>query len=78
MTWCSGLGTGGWLMFGGMLLILLTVVWAVGRLFPSAPAPDPVAVLDGRLAHGDLDVDDYRRLRAELTGGSPVAREGTP
>lgn len=64
MAWC--LGSGGWLMVTAMLLVLVAAVWLVTRLFPTAT--DPSALLDARLARGDVDVDTYRALRDELAG----------
>ncbi|GGC07318.1 hypothetical protein [Cellulomonas carbonis] len=72
MSWCLGYGTGGWLMMGTSLVVLALAVWAVARLFPGAPppplSPDPMAVLDARLASGDIDLDTHRTLRDELAG----------
>ncbi|WP_250445464.1 hypothetical protein [Actinotalea sp. C106] len=75
MPWCMDLGTGGWLMLTSALAMLGVAVWVVTRLFPAAPEPDPVAVLDARLAAGEIDLETYRVLRAEL-GGRPRSRSG--
>lgn len=38
--YCAGLGVGGWLLMIGFWGVLIAVVvWAVTRLFPSAPSP---------------------------------------
>ncbi|MBX9243594.1 hypothetical protein ICW40_02100 [Actinotalea ferrariae] len=66
MSWC--LNGGGWLMVGATALVVLTAVWAVTRLFPTSVVADPAGILDARLARGEVDVDTYRRLRAELAG----------
>jgi putative membrane protein len=66
MSWC--LNGGGWLMVGATALVVLTAVWAVTRLFPPSVVADPAGILDARLARGEVDVDTYRRLRAELAG----------
>ena len=59
------------------LVILLVCIWAVGRLFPaSRPASgDARSILDVRLARGEIDLAEYRRLREELT--SPADRNST-
>lgn len=51
--------------------ILLTALWATIRLFPAGPAATPSAraILDERFARGELELDEYRRLRQELTAG---------
>lgn len=48
-----------------------------GQTWPTAPAAppvvDPLAILDERLARGDIDVDDYHARRSALfrNGGQP-------
>ncbi|SFB41866.1 putative membrane protein [Cellulomonas marina] len=74
MSWCLGLGAGGWLMLAASVAVLALAVRAVLRLFPASPAPDPVAVLETRLASGEIDVDTYRILRNELAGRVPAGR----
>lgn len=76
MPWCVDLGVGGWLVLASSLAVLGMAVWAVTRLFPAAAQPDAVTVLDARLAAGQIDVDTYRRLRAELAGPVPARSEG--
>jgi putative membrane protein len=66
--WCSGMGAGGWiLMITFWAALLGVIVWAVIRLFPTAPTKD---ALDRRPAPGDIDPDAYREVRAELLDGS--------
>lgn len=50
------------------LVIVLVAIWATTRMFPATPTRSPSAhdILDERLARGELDVDEYRRLRQEL------------
>ena len=50
-------------------VIVLVAIWATARLFPSGETSQNAArsILDGRLARGELDVAEYRRLRQELT-----------
>ena len=47
---------------------------AAGEL-PPAPGgrsgPGPLEILDARLARGEIDVETYRAVRAELTGVIP-------
>ena len=73
--WDNGMGAGGWvlMMFAWVALIAL-VVWAISRLFPTragGDSPEQVAetpdeILDGRLARGEIDSDEYARLRDAL------------
>ncbi len=50
------------------LVVLGTIVWAARSTFPPArdARGDTRAVLDARLARGDVDLEQYRRLREEL------------
>ncbi len=64
---CTAGSTGGWVLTAvAWAVVVGLVVWAVCRLFPQRRDPDARATLDARLASGDLDLDTYRRLRAEL------------
>jgi uncharacterized membrane protein len=56
-------------MAGFWLVILLVAVWAMSRVVPRHPTSRPHAreLLDERLARGELGLDEYRRLRDELT-----------
>ena len=76
MMWGSGMGVGlGWLwMLLVWAIVIGTIIWAVGRLTPSsapvrAPARQDSArrILDERFARGEIDADEYRRLRDELS-----------
>lgn len=73
---------GGWLVMTlVMLAFWALVVAAVVTLFrstdraggdrssgrPSAPS-DPLAILEERLARGDIDVEEYHALRSALRG----------
>lgn len=60
-----------WLSMAGFwLLVALVAIWATTRLFPAGdPPPSARTILDERLARGELDIDEYRRLRHELTAG---------
>lgn len=66
-TWCAGLGIGGWAMVLLSAAVVVVAVWTITRLFPAAPSPDPRTVLDARLAAGEVDVEAYQALAAELT-----------
>jgi uncharacterized membrane protein len=76
--WCGGMSAAGWLLMAGLWAgFLAVVVWAVlwlfphGRGDPGGPLPggqDRAADLEGRLAAGEIDVDDYLRQRDALTG----------
>jgi len=37
---------------------------------PSATAESPIAILDRRLANGEIEVEDYKQRRAVLTGAA--------
>ena len=68
--YCSSqMGLGGWLLmiglWGGFLAL---VVWAVGRFFPAERRRPAEEELDQRFAAGEIDVESYRRARAELAG----------
>lgn len=58
-----------WLpMAAAWAVIVLVAIWAMVRLFPAETHAPPSArtILDERLARGELDVDEYRHLRAQL------------
>ena len=57
-----------WLWMAGVWIVgIAVIVWAVTTLFPSQPHRDPQQILDERFARGELDVDEYRRRRDELS-----------
>jgi putative membrane protein len=58
-----------WLTMAGFwLVVVLVAIWATTRLFPAGdPSPSARTILDERLARGELDLDEYRHLRHELT-----------
>lgn len=47
------------------VLLVVVAIWAVGRLFPPPDAHPSTAraALDERLARGEVDPEQYRRLR---------------
>lgn len=66
--WCAEMGVSGWIAMGGVwIAVIAMAIWALGRLFPvGGGRVDPRSVLDDRLARGEIDTDNYRRLRHEL------------
>ena len=84
-TYGGGMGAGGWVIMSiAWIALVLLIVWAASRLlprrdvpqvtgaagFPTPPAADPLAILDTRLARGEIDIDTHDRLRERLSGGS--------
>jgi putative membrane protein len=75
------MGAAGWVVMSLFWVALLALVaFAVVRLFPTqAPvrgsagglAEDPRRILDRRLASGEIDVEAYERLKAQLDPQSP-------
>ncbi len=73
--WDNGMGAGGWvLMIFAWVALIALVVWAISRLFPTRAGGDsreqlaetPDDILDRRLARGEIDTDEYARLRDAL------------
>jgi putative membrane protein len=54
-----------WLVLAGFwCLVVVAAVWLLGRVAPADPSPTGArAVLDERLARGELDPEQYRRMR---------------
>ena len=82
---------GGWawwqalLMWVGMIAFGGVIIWAIWSIVsslvrgPQLPggSDDPRRILDGRLARGEIDADEYGRLRALIgTGGGTEVRSG--
>lgn len=69
MMWWNGNSAWAWLFMIPMmalmwaLIALVVIPWA---RHDSGPPVSPLERLDGRLAAGDIDVDEYRTRRAEL------------
>ena len=77
---CTAGGVGGWaLMAVVWVAVVGLVVWAVCRMFPERRDPGARALLDARLASGEIDLDTYRRLRDELaaTATATAAAKGS-
>ena len=72
-----------WMVF--WVLLIATVVWVVtwmlpgsgrGRSEPGRPQESPLEVLQRRLANGEIDTDEYLRVRDALsqkTFGNPAS-----
>jgi putative membrane protein len=78
------------LMWAGMIAFWGLLIWAVYALVTSAtrrPGPetrgeerrggDARRILDERLARGEIDTDEYRRLRDELASGEGRSPAGS-
>ena len=80
--WCGQMGLGGWLGTGALwVVVVAAAVWALTRLFPGdvrAGGQGARAVLDGRLARGEIDPDAYRLIREELDAQVPARRVSEP
>jgi putative membrane protein len=69
-----GMGMGGWIFMALFWIVLLgLIVWGVGALLPRTPygqggRPErPEEILDRRFALGEIDIEQYRRARENLT-----------
>jgi putative membrane protein len=78
------------LMWAGMILFWGLLIWAVYALITSAtrrsgPGPrdgeqrggDARRILDQRLARGEIDTEEYRRLRDALASGEDRSIAGS-
>lgn len=70
--WCQGVGSGQWIMMALLWIVIIGVgVWGLTRIFPrSTSLQDPASVLEARLAEGDIDLVEYKKIKAELRGRS--------
>ena len=74
MAWQIGQGMGWWMLFGGLLwiafwatIIYLVVAFVRGaRRGDPAGRNDPVDILKRRYASGEIDRDEYERMRHDL------------
>ncbi|MBI2764100.1 MAG: SHOCT domain-containing protein [Chloroflexi bacterium] len=55
------IGLEGWLWLGTWAVVLVGVVWLLVREPHHADRDDPVAVLRGRLARGEINPDEFER-----------------
>jgi putative membrane protein len=79
MDWGYGSGTGGWVAMAFMMVVVwgalaLLAFWLVHELRTPGDMDDRStaradALLNERLARGDIDEEEFRRLRALLHGG---------
>ena len=85
MTWYdNGWGSGGWVAMALMTVLwiglIVVAAWAAVRLLrrdaPSTPTtpttPTPRAILDERLARGEIDAEQYAQMRRLIEGQSAV------
>jgi putative membrane protein len=73
------MSAGGWVtMIVLLAAVLCFALWVVGRLFPVQGGLDARALLDARLASGELDIDGYRSLRSALDHSDTYARKAHP
>ena len=93
MFWYGNAGWPFWevaLMWVGMIAFWGLLIWAVYALITSAtrrtgPQPrgeehrgdDARRILDERLARGEIDADEYRRLREVLASGDSPSTAGS-
>jgi putative membrane protein len=81
MGWYDGWGGGGWLAMTLMMVFWIALIgvaiWAAVRLAGRGPsaagttaAPTPRALLDHRLAAGEIDAEQYAQLRRLMEGQS--------
>ena len=76
--WCGQMGVGGWIgMVAFWVVVVALVIWALARLFPTQRRGGERAVLDARLARGEIDPETYRLVREELDSLG-VAGKGRP
>ena len=80
-----GMGAFGWLvMLLFWVLLIVAIVWALRELRtggdgrpaepPEPRAEDPFAILDRRLASGEIDLETYDALRDKLAEGRLMRR----
>jgi putative membrane protein len=81
----DGMGGGDWVLMAIFWITLLAViVWAVVRLVPGRREagherrePEPLEILDRRLARGEIDPDEYRQIRSTLGGPTLTGTGGS-
>jgi uncharacterized membrane protein len=83
MYWGNHMGTGDWVfsIFGTLIILALIVgliVWLVSPgsrsdTSPSAAGESARAILDRRLADGEITVEQYRQLRGALEDEAPAS-----
>ena len=77
--WCGDMGVAEWLgMIALWAAVVGLVIWAVSRLFPAQPDSHARAVLDQRLAQGDIDLDTYTAARSAIDLSGPDVPQPGP
>ena len=87
--WGDGVHWWGWLLgFAGMIAFWGLIIWAVWYFVtgvrdrtPEQPRQEPgdaKRILDERLARGEIDPDEYRRLLAVMRGEQAPGADGRP
>jgi putative membrane protein len=74
MAWHTGDGMGWWMLFGGLLWIAFwgTVIYLIVSVIrgphgsTGRTQEDPISILKRRYAHGEIDKEDYDRIRRDL------------
>ena len=63
-----GMGIGGGFMWLIWLVLILAIVWAIGRLRPGRERSERSSrdLLDERFARGEIDEEEYHKRRAAL------------
>lgn len=71
-------GYGGWtwwqaaVMWIGMIAFWVLIIWSIyffiARSRAATSSPDAKQILDDRLAHGEINLDQYREIRETLEG----------
>jgi putative membrane protein len=76
-----GMGPAGWIFMALFWIVIIGLaVWAVVALLPgnraggTARTESPREILDRRFARGEIDVDQYRLARTELSENQPERR----
>ena len=79
MDWYGGMGAGSWVFMVLFWVVLVAlIVWAIVRLSPRAGGDglrepdDAQAILDRRLARGEIDPETYATLRDTIRDGRAV------
>ena len=77
-------------MIVAMLVFFAILAWAVVSIVrqrdgqrlggaqspPASGSPDPLRILDERLARGEIEIDEYTRRRDLLRGNGPATPSG--
>lgn len=74
MAWDAGEGMGWWMLFGGLLWIVFwgTVIYLIVAFVrgagrgTQAAQDDAIDILKRRYARGEIDRDEYERMRRDL------------